>query len=94
MNRTKLLVGLMGLFTMVIVGCAADPIEDAKEETPETAKTEQAAEENVGQTQSELKWTRPACADRQWPCGPWWQCVCNACGVEDCRNATPPTLAP
>lgn len=93
MNSTKLLVGLFALLTTVIVGCAADPTEGEKEATPAPANAEQAAEENVAQTQSELKWTRPSCMDRQWPCGPWLMCVCNACGVEDCRNLPPPKVA-
>lgn len=89
-NGKKLSVGLIGLLTLVLVGCAADPIEDGAEATPTPADTEPAAEENLGKSQSELIWKRPKCADIWWICG---KCICDACGVVDCRNANTAVLA-
>lgn len=89
-NSKKLLVALVGLLTSVLVGCAADPIDDAADPAPKPADTEQQAEENVGQSESKLIWTRPKCADIWWVCG---KCICDACGVVDCRNANTGMLA-
>lgn len=82
---TKRMVGLLGLLALV-AGCASDPSDsDASDE----ARGASAEVDNLGQSAQELKWTRPKCMDDTWVCG---DCICNACGVEDCRNAPKPKV--
>lgn len=84
MSLVKHALGFFALVTLV-VGCAAEPAEPAEE----TVREEPAAEEeNVGQVAEELKWSKPLCAYIRWTCG---ACICDACNVVDCRNASTAT---
>jgi hypothetical protein len=75
---TKRVLGFLGV-VVLLAGCAVDPGQGQEEKGGPTAD-----EENLGQTEQALKWTRPKCMDDTWVCG---KCICNACNVEDCRNA-------
>jgi hypothetical protein len=82
---SKRLVGFFGVI-ILLAGCAVDPAEDGDRQA-----TTSDDHEEVGQVDQPLKWTRPKCMDDTWVCG---DCICNACGVEDCRNAPPPPPPP
>ena len=82
---------LLGAALAACSGAPSGGEEDIDEPPPSAAKTGDdakptdngtASEEQAGQVEPQMRWSRPLCSYVTWQCG---ECICNACNVIDCR---------
>jgi hypothetical protein len=83
LNTTRF--SLAFLLSATLFACAGGSDVDDRQTAPtdpKAADVKAGDEDHLGHTAEEMKWVPPACSFVTWVCG---QCICNACGVEDCR---------